>query len=475
MHIDETSSAAPERAFGGDDEWALPEGVSQDMVRPSAWQKPWVGDRLLTATGILDLAWGRIAAIGALLVFAMMLMVWPLLLVGSGSGAMLSGFLLPMGGMFGAFAAGGAVGLWRGRRVYGATGDIVGARRAFGVASVTVSILLMTALLWAAMLTGRFLAGMPAFASFFGFWSVFVLVGLLTPVRVGPELRCGRCDYPFQTSHGANCPECGSRWGAPLSLVRGERKSTNLALVALLAAAVLPTAAVGFASVFGEGSRFMTTESLLRRAINPAPTDFIGPWDELNRRTLTEEQTLRLASGVMNYTQGTNFVAADEGMRWLAAKIIAGEIPGDMVHDLLDRRLSLSLQTTGTPGVGAPMVVTVDARASGDGGRSLHAVVAVGGYRVGDDAPVDRGAYFMPLIPAPFGQTISMLLASPLAVTPEAPGDIEVRFECWVYLVDRSHHGRIAWRPDGAPEPPPGALAEVHKEATTTLRVVSGP
>ncbi|MCC5785430.1 MAG: hypothetical protein JJU33_01870 [Phycisphaerales bacterium] len=464
-------------ASGGGNVWALPEGVTLDTVRPSAWQKPWVGDALLTVSGPHELPMGRIAVVGALIVFCVLMMAMPLLLVtGALSGAMATAFLLPFGVMIGVFIVGAVCGLRHGRREYARREDLARARRAFFVVSHTVAILLMTLLLWAAMFTGWGQATMPAFASFFGFWAVFTLIGLVTPVRLGPELRCARCDYPFETGHGDQCPECGSKWRGPLSLVRGERKSANLALIALLAAIVLPTVTIGFVSTFGDGARFMTTESLIRRAVNPSPTDFRGPWAELARRTLTEDQTLRLARGVLDYPAGAFVLTVDEGVQWLEGRVIAGEIPREMMEELLEDRLALGLQVAGSAVVGGQLGVTLDQRVEGIGGRSLHYIVAVGGYRhSGGGAAIERGSFFSALPRAPHGQGIVVQLAPPTVVSPGSAGDFEVGFDCWLFLTDQAHHGRISWGPDGTPDPPPGTLAVVHKEAVTTLRVGAGP
>lgn len=125
--------------------------------------------------------------------------------------------------------------------------------------------------------------------------------GLLIPIgctfigyglqrRVGSELHCTTCGYPFSDEGGVNCPECGSAWSATAGTTAGQPKRSPVLVVTGGVLIALAFTLSLSPIVAGRISRFVPTGVLIEQVTSVGGSS-AGAWAELTKRSLTEQQT----------------------------------------------------------------------------------------------------------------------------------------------------------------------------------------
>jgi len=279
--------------------------------------------------------------------------------------------------------------------------------------------------------------------------------------RRGSGWYCAGCGYQRSPEgpHGPRCPECGSLWGPPGTLVRGRpvlRRTAAAALILCLwipALVVLPRA--------GQLARLvirLVPTSLLVSDVSLSRSDHPLVWAELQRRALSDAQVRRLAEPLVAQIERGKRPAVAPA-RWLGQQFGKGRLPPDLLSRMLAPMFSVRLETCDTPRVGWPCLLRIEIRTDSFGvrtaGRGPFVLRHVRQVRVGDRV-VHQARPGPPstFVQAGLGPTQS-IMSRPW--TPREGGATTLSAEVWVFVVPPSQGLVVMTGPDGMPaltEPP---------------------
>lgn len=190
----------------------------------------------------------------------------------------------------------------------------------------------------------------------FGYLGLFAAIGPMMISRAlrhrsGDSLHCPRCDYEAATSEASLdkvpewCPECGFGWEH--FLVRGRIKpsSKRAMLWAFVTMTGILIGATGLANSIERLVKFVPTfmlvESVVRGDGKGGPLsslDFIKQWQELATRTLSSQQSERLATMLVERV-GKSPIDIFQSL-WLKQAFGAKTLPVALLDKYLERRIT---------------------------------------------------------------------------------------------------------------------------------------
>ncbi|MCC5785431.1 MAG: hypothetical protein JJU33_01875 [Phycisphaerales bacterium] len=467
--MDESRDIAGSRVGG------LPPGVSPAAVQPPKMLKATYTDYWITGGEVGRWPVWYVGAFFAIQTIAIVSIVWIHI------GAQGWGYLRPHPDRFWftmvillLFVIGSeSIGVRRARPVYRRTGDLRQARHVFGITKVICAMVAGACWFWVGMMLGHSVLPLGVAAGLVVVGAVSIVTSFAVAPRVGTTLRCARCGYPFDNAGDYLCSECGKAWLAPSGLVRGEKIRPKPFHYGVLGACVLPIVATALLMLFAGVHRLTPTDRLVEQAIRQS-NEFVflrafGAWNELEQRRLSPAQVSRLAEGLIgDGDEPPNLTP--EARSWLLDRLLAGELPEPTVDRILQRMMSPLLAVPREVRVGEAFTVRADVQVIWGRVHVIDAAIAVRGSAAGDEDGAEILAdRFVPVqahlrgAPGPIGT---------FTFTAESAGDLEVTVDFWIFAVPGPETRGIVWRPDGTPEPPPGAYGAVRRSLSGTVRVL---
>lgn len=177
-------------------------------------------------------------------------------------------------------------------------------------------------------------SSLRSFAPMVVFMTGLLLVLNSVSGRRGGSRHCAKCDYERRPESGARCPECGADWDQPGGTIHGRRGRTSGRLAVGIGLIVLFLAGQAVSMVRGPGwfLQSLPTPILIGQIVGTRGF-CADEWAELGTRTLTREQELRLARGLLDKRERKSYLS-QAGDAWLVA---AAQQPGRLPPDLVDR------------------------------------------------------------------------------------------------------------------------------------------
>jgi len=307
--------------------------------------------------------------------------------------------------------------------------------------------------------------------------SGFILLGFGKKRRIGDEKHCVACDYPCgpMPAMPERCPECGSRWRGVGGTVTGMLVRRPRFMAAGTVLIVLSVAALFAPVTRGRQFNFLPTGPLITEVI-AAPRGFtIDEWKALRSRTLSKDQTLRLATGLIDrrLKQGS---LSNEDVLWIDAQIVAGTLPQELVDRYFREMLEISILAPATVKVNESVTLAMSTRYRHY--TQPGPLVLFGGYGVGGDLE-PKARQDVTIAGASFGRKQQFLKSvSSHGVSPEATyqfnssGSNTIRISLWVAIAPLTSAGHtITWNADGTPVPPVGTSWIERRDLEHTIEV----
>jgi hypothetical protein len=202
--------------------------------------------------------------------------------------------------------------------------------------------------------------------------------------RNDSSIRCAACDYarPPIDPVPRRCSECGADWTAPDAFRTGTA-APHWPRILLGVLLIVGSGAVRLAGVHsGLPPRLLPTGSLIREIID-APRGFtLDEWAELRNRTLSQEQRLRLASGLLDRRERTGYLSNDDE-QWLDTvlqqRLLTREIVNRLFAELIEFWIIAPSQTTS----GSEVTLAIGSRAAHS--RTWAPQVWMAGFTVGEN------------------------------------------------------------------------------------------
>jgi hypothetical protein len=146
--------------------------------------------------------------------------------------------------------------------------------------------------------------------------------------RAGDSLHCPKCDYELGCAEAdapVRCPECGfswlGRWAKGAS-----RRSVPLAAVGAVIFLLATTPYIAqFTGMGGAAATALPNRALILLAATDPWGHNKGTWRELLARSLSQEETDRLAAKLLNLRRRTGYLYGDPAA-WLEKAVLAGAV-----------------------------------------------------------------------------------------------------------------------------------------------------
>jgi len=315
------------------------------------------------------------------------------------------------------------------------------------------------------------------------FFSASILISAWWRRRVGDELRCSKCDYQVAPEGGrsAACSECGADWNRPGGLVKG-RLERNPLFLGLGSASSALCVLMFASSLSWRHLLLLYPTRVLIHQIVEAPRGFVvAEWAELNGRTLTGEQEIRLAEGLLQKRLRKGYLSSD-GDTWLQGAIAAGRLPRSLVRrydrEAFDFRLIAPDRVKTNEDLRVQVEMIDRLRVSSR--REVH--FFVGGFYVGESTePIGRRRQPISIYEVAArrrrGETGVQSKKGDLlelTLTPDQAGQLRIRLVFWMVVTPPgTTFRRIKWKADGQPVIPSKALRSERFELEHTLEVVA--
>ncbi len=333
--------------------------------------------------------------------------------------------------------------------------------------AVPTSVLLglLASALYPLLLQKSVIVGVIMLFTWQSFFFGLLLLGLGGRRWVGDSEHCASCDNEKAVGApgSARCPECDAAWNEPGATARG--RFTRNRLQQFLGVALLLFGLWWFLSNPGRigplAARALPTGVLLDHA-GTRVTSVTSVWNELERRSLTEEQRHLLAEDLLNRRLQVRYFSATPGAPWLEQQIRAGMLRPDLVDRFYQELLDLQLEGPLHTRMGEPVTVALRAehRLPSQGWtETCYAMIE--GFRVGDsDQPIGRSEEAIAAVSLDNGTGWNSPAASVAATprrpqtvtfTPERAGIMRVWFSAQVIVLGPdADPAQISWDESGA-------------------------
>lgn len=310
--------------------------------------------------------------------------------------------------------------------------------------------------------------------------------------RTGSGAFCASCEYqlPPERDELKKCPECASDWTVPGAVYTGKRQFMRREIIALslvmLFCIVSFAFVLGTVDIIGNQSRWQSNDRLIQRALT-SHTFFLNDWDELFSRTLTDEQQLTFARGLLE-RRAKRETLDRQANDWFLRQMPAGSLPQPIVDEFKSGILLLNVDAPTQVRVGeeVPLRITniVQFRNVPPFDRDL--AIIFGGF-IGDDIDTPIGRTDELLRDSRFGsrrythgsrtwdesRRIDRDYGPIGTFTAATPGTLELRARYWLMWLPRQLIGSpLEWHEDGTPVIPPQAEWVYEQQLETTIEVL---
>ncbi|MCB9854476.1 MAG: hypothetical protein H6818_02230 [Phycisphaerales bacterium] len=285
--------------------------------------------------------------------------------------------------------------------------------------------------------------------------------------RVGDERFCVVCAYPQapEAETAEQCPECGGLWNRPGGFHRGRIVKTPwmmftgaTLLLVFFGLISIDLVAPGWAPSMSIPPQELSTQELIEEVMDPLAGFTTNEWTILLSRTMTAEQELSLAEGLLAFRQSRGHFDQDsEG--WMHKRMQANALPKKLADRYYREMLEASLVAPKKVRAGQPFSISIACTPhtniySGKTGSDVLAVFFGGFYLDESDDPIMRETKVH--YGALFGSHPQYTPTTTL--TAKVTGTARVRSVLWMVAGDQDIvKGAIHWKPDGSPEIPKGA------------------
>jgi hypothetical protein len=313
---------------------------------------------------------------------------------------------------------------------------------------------------------------------------LFVGLGLIPfAIRhIGTDKHCRRCGYRMDPEVAADgdplsrCPECGSYWNSPRGFTVGRRVRRPAFIIAGVLIAVFGVALIPLefsSAVRGLRTSALPTSSLIAE-VTGAPRGFtMDEWSELNKRTLSPEQQVTLARGLLDLRARRGYVDRD-AEAWLSAKAAANTLPPDLRDRAYRELVSLAIDVPAHARVGEPVTLKIAAQDRGTyylvrGAPAPYILFSgfdVPGYEgTGPDATVNAAVSIG-------GVTTHEPHPAPCTFTPTKPGPQTVEADYWIIVAPAGSLPRtIRWTAACEPILPRGIVWQERRTLQSTIQI----
>jgi hypothetical protein len=175
------------------------------------------------------------------------------------------------------------------------------------------------------------------------------IIGFSTIALKG--VYCSKCKYRHapDVPNADQCPECGNQWHLPGGLRQKKKlKSLRLGLAGTGLFLIGHTASLVAIKNQARLLTIVPTDSLIKQ-IHFHKGFLIHEWNELNSRSLTEEQMGVLAEGILD---GENRSVRSQDADWLWKQCALGALPSDLEQRFYDNLIEAKLVVPDTARVG---------------------------------------------------------------------------------------------------------------------------
>ncbi len=291
--------------------------------------------------------------------------------------------------------------------------------------------------------------------------------------RRGDSRHCARCDYmqPPQGEAPSACPECRAAWLEPGGTVRGERRPVPWS--SLIACGLL-LVWIGM-SLLAPTTGFSLNKSLLRLVPNAALIHDAArdagarqdAWDELAGRTLSAEQELELARGLLDLRARKCYLGEAAGT-WFFNRIQAGVLPEDVVQRFFGEALRIWIEAPERARVGEALQVAIGSEhCLSTLPVGIYEYLYIDGFAFGEPASRadcrDRSIYANLLDDPRYRVTATFV--------PKKPGPLVIRLRAWLAVGPGLSRDTAVWRPDGTPRLPSSVVRVEAFDITRTIEV----
>ncbi|HRP62345.1 MAG TPA: hypothetical protein PK400_03545 [Phycisphaerales bacterium] len=328
-------------------------------------------------------------------------------------------------------------------------------------------VLLITGMVW-------WMTGNPYFTMIFGTLVIAMSVGgsyLAWRFQPGQDKQryCASCDYQLAPTEVVSdrCPECAAVWTAPGAVYSGKRfdhrkfTAMNVGMTLMM-----------FFIIFGMGPLWTTarisSDAKLMSKVVTGRGFLFDEWTELNARTLSPEQTVELARGLMDRREKRATLERN-AYDWLFMRIAAGELPQELADEVYSGIIKSNVIAPQRARVGEEIVIGFEnVNRFQDPLTGVPQPAALfSGYFVGDDpTPHGRASNVQPIVGfgtriISHGQTQMGYdgMSAKLTIVPERAGPLKIQVRYWLVGVAMAAGGMsqpIQWNDDGTPVLPAG-------------------
>jgi hypothetical protein len=334
-------------------------------------------------------------------------------------------------------------------------------------------------LLW----RGGAISGIVHFLPMMTFMIGVVLIGHGWKRRVGTTRHCITCDY--QVAPGdhfpSRCPECGTSWHDGITLVSGAPRWRPGLLVAGAALILLGLASLAAPLIDRNfNARLLPTSALIAKVTSPRRGFDMAEWNMLRSRALTREQTLSLATGLLDTRRNADEMLSPDADTWLAGQIAQQQLPDELVSRYYRESFDIEIAAPLQAHIGRPVEIKMGAAFRHTPFTAAQPCVYFSGYFVGDDPqPVGRhdhaisGMYFGDVRLGSKLHWQAPRANTTVHVVPSSPGPLPIKVRAWVVFVPMpGTNDPITWNGDWTPVIPPDAKWVEPVELLHSINVV---
>lgn len=295
---------------------------------------------------------------------------------------------------------------------------------------------------------------------------------------------CASCDYQLAPSEVVSdrCPECAAVWTSPGAVYSGKRFDQRK-FIAMNAGMTMVMLFIFFGmGPFWTTARIASDAKLMSKVITSRGFLF-DAWAELNARTLSPEQTVELARGLMDRREKRATLERD-AYDWLFMRIAADELPQELADEVYSGIIKSSVIAPQRARVGEEIVIGFESinRFQDPLTGVPQPAALFSGYFVGDDpTPHHRATNVQPLVGfgtriISYGQTQRGYdgMSEKLTIVPQQAGPLKIHVRYWLVGVAMPAGGMsqpLTWNHDGTPVLPAGTVWAYEQTLEWTIEV----
>jgi len=280
--------------------------------------------------------------------------------------------------------------------------------------------------------------------------AMLIMVGF--PRRVGSELYCAKCEYPYPDSSAPDvCPECGTFW--MITLLKG-RKVGSKPLMAAGVAVLLAVPVLTMPIRINLGFHRLLPTSMLSGYLSTGPLVSSAAWRDFTARSTTQEQRAWLAGRLIDL-RDEDGPKSVESKQWLEAEMALPTAAPALLERYFAGMVVPELVMPKRVRVGEPFEVRLVTGVNGEGFLD-QACFTFGGVLVGENStPLGRTDVWN--APVHILETWAVGRSQvKVSITLDRPGRQTIKGDCWISVGPQSFEA-ITWSEAGEPQKPKGS------------------